>query len=495
MFDPEFFPTPTALAWKMFNQYRPLVASGEITSILDPEAGKGDLLKPAMSMQERPRLYAIEKNHDLRGALAAVETERSYSRNAERPVHVLGDDVFAYQGRHVFDLILQNPPFSRGAEHLLRAWELLAEGGRLACLLNAETVRNPHTQVRRQLADLIEKHGTAEYIGPAFARAERPTDVEIAIVRLQKPVSVGQRFNFSKADRERSTPRPVDDEIIENAVARQDFVGNAAIAFDLASRALVELSQAWRRTEHYLGAAGVSLGDLLPIDHRADAKPDHVNHLIDAAQTKAWHSIIRRSNVERYFTAKMQKDFDGFMAQQGCLDFNKANILALFENIFLSRHSIIDAAIQDVFDKMCAFAPENKLPETWKTNSGHKVNQKVILPWFIEYDGRFRLRYNRDYSALSDIDKALCHVTGRPYEQIDTIEKSLARAFDPQRSRMAVALDVLPGGTSNTATSEFFEMRFFKKGTLHLKFRDRKVWEAFNIAAARGKGWLGAEAA
>ena len=478
MFDPEFFPTPRGLAGRMLDPYRKAIADGEIGSVLDPEAGKGDLLKPLFAQRDRPRLYAIEKDADLRGALAALAVEHSYG-HTEKPVHVLGDDVFSYAGRHVFDLILSNPPFSRGAEHAVRSYALLADGGRMAVLLNAETIRNPFSGARRELADLIERTGgTVEELGPAFAEAERPTDVDVVLVRLQKPATA-DAFNFRRAERERAAPRSAPPEIVEDAVARRDFVGNAAIAFALASRALTELSLAWRRAEHYMGLAGVDLDRLLPIDHRADAKPSNVNALLDAAQAMAWHSIIERSDIERYFTAKMRKDLDAFMAGQGRLDFNRANVLALFETIFLSRASIADAAVQDVFDRMCSFDPANRV-EGWKTNSGHKVNEKVILPYFITYDGGFRMNYHREYSALDDIDKALCHVTGRAFSAIDTVQATLKVAFQAKPE-------------SNQARSTFFDIKFFKKGTLHMKFRDRAVWEAFNVAAARGKGWLGAE--
>jgi hypothetical protein len=42
----------------------------------------------------------------------------------------------------------------------------------------------------------------------------------------------------------------------------------------------------------------------------------------------------------------------------------------------------------------------------------------------------------------------------------------------------------------NTAESTFFKMRYFKKGTLHLEFKDADLWERFNITAAKGKNWL-----
>ena len=38
--------------------------------------------------------------------------------------------------------------------------------------------------------------------------------------------------------------------------------------------------------------------------------------------------------------------------------------------------------------------------------------------------------------------------------------------------------------------SEFFKIRFFKKGTLHLTFLDEWLWKEFNYQAAKGKNWL-----
>ncbi|MBL7128508.1 MAG: DUF4942 domain-containing protein [Ignavibacteria bacterium] len=34
------------------------------------------------------------------------------------------------------------------------------------------------------------------------------------------------------------------------------------------------------------------------------------------------------------------------------------------------------------------------------------------------------------------------------------------------------------------------KQQFFKKGTIHLTFKDDKLWEKFNLEAARGKNWL-----
>ena len=37
--------------------------------------------------------------------------------------------------------------------------------------------------------------------------------------------------------------------------------------------------------------------------------------------------------------------------------------------------------------------------------------------------------------------------------------------------------------------STYFKIRFFKKGTIHLTFKDRYLWQEFNYRAAKHKGF------
>lgn len=479
MFDPEFFPTPAALARQLCAPYQ---SDDRIASILDPSAGKGDLLKRFVGGSAK--LYAIERSPELRAILQAARTETRYVE-AKPLYHVLGDDIFEYAGRHRFDLIVMNPPFSNGADHVLRALELLADGGRLACILNAETVRNPCDKKRQLLTQTIERMGgNIEYVKDAFANAERRTNVEVAIVRLTKPAAAGEAFNFAAAAHEKSR-KHIDDvnvEDLEGQLAKPDAIGNMAVCFDKAAEAMADLARAWKKAEFYLSGLDVGMHHVCPLERHATVSPDNLNSMIDGAQMLAWRNVITRCKLDHLFTAKMQTDFQSFAQKQGALDFNATNIKAMLRMLLASRTKISEQCVTDVFDKMCDYDKENVIhPEGWKTNSGHKVNKKVILPRFISHDYfGFRLSYyGRPGAELDDIDKAMCHVTGKSFHGVKLIRVALEEAF---RNK-----GVQPGYVD----TEFFTVRFFKKGTLHLKFKDAKVWELFNVAAAKGRGWIG----
>lgn len=481
----DFFPTPAALARELAAPY---LGDPNIHTVLDPSAGKGDLLAPFFdrevkryAIEKAPELQSILRGLTLHGIKEAQGLEHWQIRHCSNTplIQVLGADIFDYQGRHHFDLIVMNPPFSNGVDHLMRAWELLAPGGKLACILPTDMFRNTCYKKRQLLVNLVDANGTREDKGSRFANAERKTSVEVSIIRLDKPAAEGFDFRFNKIT---SRPTEIKFDDLDNQIARNDQIGNAVTCFDSATKALQDLARAWKTADFYLSAIGIGVQSIAPLDHRATANPANINSMIDAAQVKAWRYVIEKSNVNHLFTEKMRTEFDALMSGQGAMDFNVANIRALFATMFASRASIADRCVQDVFERLCSYDPKNKIHvEGWKTNSAYKVNQKVILPGFIRlsWTKGLAISYHRDYSALDDIDKALCTVTGRPFDSVRTIRTSLEEAFK---------------NVEDKAESEFFSCKAYKKGTLHLKFKDRKVWELFNMAAARGRGWL-AEAA
>lgn len=68
---------------------------------------------------------------------------------------------------------------------------------------------------------------------------------------------------------------------------------------------------------------------------------------------------------------------------------------------------------------------------------------------------------------------------GKDFEHVRTIGRALAQAIQEDKH------------TPRTIHSEYFEIRFFKKGTVHLKWRRYHLLEQFTLTAAQGRRWLG----
>jgi hypothetical protein len=76
--------------------------------------------------------------------------------------------------------------------------------------------------------------------------------------------------------------------------------------------------------------------------------------------------------------------------------------------------------------------------------------------------------------ACRDLDRILCVLDGQPFEQCHTVGNAIENAR--------------PG---ELVESQYFKIRGYKKGTLHLTWKRLDLWEKFNITAAAGKKWLG----
>ena len=486
MFNNEFYPTPKHLIERMLSPWKNEWGySLKGKTILEPSAGKGDILDFLTGKDLEPhhrrshtradRVYCIEQDPELQATLQG----KGY-----RLIH---SDFLSYEGDYAFDLILMNPPFSNGDDHLLKAWTIL-EAGDIVCILNAETIRNPYTKVRQLLKRIIDEHGSVEFVPNAFSTAERKTDVEIALVRLTKKAE-RDRFTFFHGTHNENAPE-LDENTIGNPLARQNAIDNLVTYYQESKKAFVAYLEARERLFFYSNP-------IMPSEHRTvskaieealkhDSKNEQYNCFVDELKSLAWSNVFIKTKLAEVVTSKVRRDFDEYAKHQGHMDFTRNNIFKLFDTLILNRREIMNRCLLETFERMCSYDSKNKIHwEGWKTNDAYKVNQKVIMPNFIVFDmGYFRTSYYKDYSGLDDVDKVMCLINGDRFEDIVTIRQALQAKFDELRKSNTYSV------TDNTVESHFFHVRFFKKGTIHITFKDKFIWEQFNIRAAKGKNWL-----
>lgn len=189
----QFYPTPDDLLGKMLAG----IEWDYITNVLEPSAGKGNIVLAAIKahhagtrrgrklnidcIEVDPYLRAILKQNygaewarplrDRREYLEDLAYDERNKHWAELSrvreqlsaletanVNIVHDNFLTYHGWRRYQLILMNPPFADGDLHLLKALELQKGGGSIVCLLNAETLRNPFTSTRQLLMRELNKY-------------------------------------------------------------------------------------------------------------------------------------------------------------------------------------------------------------------------------------------------------------------------------------------------------------------------------------------------
>lgn len=512
--NPDFFPTPRNIARRMLAK----ITNEDAKYFLEPSAGKGDIADAIKNPQtyeefcdENPE-YEKERRSD-RGYGAWHYGDKSNRVNIDvvesypalidvlrgKEYDVVGFDWLTYEGVSYYDAIVMNPPFSDGAKHLLKAWEFL-HNGEIVCLLNEETIKNPYTEERRRLVQIIEQFGNVEYLGDCFSTAERQTGVNVAMVYLKKTAADDAPDLWAKeTTQEKHAGVEFDGDI--KMLAIRDNLGNMEHWFNMAN-------EHWMKGIEHIRKAKLMMNQNKISEYSSRQNGDDTKTILalalDNVQTcraeflrshrrRAWTSVFEQMEFGRWLDSKQQDTFMRDVQRDSTIPFTADNIRSTLDNVFRSRKKLFEESVARVFDELCSNAVENGsgpvMPEKlkthwnrgegWKTNDNYKVNQKLIFPHGVSWSYGSFSSYNTNARTIySDLDRILCVLDGQPFDKCGTVGGALDYACRGAKS----------GGTFE---SEYFEGRFFKKGTVHLKWKREDLWELFNKTAAAGKKWLG----
>ena len=458
MFGKDFYPTPD-------NVIEIMMANIDITDkvILEPSAGKGNIVD-WLQRNNAKEVLACEINYDL---LTIVSSK----------CNVPESDFFQLKAEQIshIDMIVMNPPFSADEKHILHAWEIAPGGCNIIALCNSETLNNRWNRSRAILRELIELNGSSESLYDCFTEAERETGVHVSLVRLYKPSTGEMEFDGyfdMQEDEQKQENGIMTYNSIQEIVSR--FVGAVKMFNDvmIASKKINEMKAPISDGMNIsFGAYTGSSGDRYNVITRDVFKK--------ALQKSAWKTVFAKFNMNKYVTQKLMGDINKFVEQQTAVPFTVRNIYKMIELIVGTHAERMDNVLSEAFDKICSFSSENSTAgEKWKTNSNYKVNQKFIVPHICKYDTRWpnqhvEIGYGY-YHELNDIIKALCHLQGIDYNNTTNIDTFVRNMQMEWRQWYEWG---------------FFEIRGYKKGTMHFKFADVKVWERFNRRVAEIKGW------
>lgn len=490
----DFFPTPLRLAGKMLA----LVNWKTVKLILEPSAGKGDLVMAVERMvadrkysdkfvltnavQEHTRecFDTIESDYNLRLILRGLG------------LRLIDDDFLRFQTAKRYDLILMNPPFSEGAKHLIHAIDIMSNGGQIVCILNAETVRNPYSNERKLLQNLlIENNARIEFVRDIFKRAERRTNTEVAIIYINIPAQRGESKLFEKARKAAEIDIEAQRVGRDNQIVVSDEVEQMIAFFNAEAKAGIELLTTYDELTPYIlegeekydkPIIRICVGD----HHYNSASNEVVNDFLKALRYKYWKALLNRPSLTRKMTHAIKSEYSSKVREMAEYDFNRHNIAQVLFDIQAQLTQGVEDAILNLFERLsskhCCENEKNIHYYTgWKTNKAHAVGMKAILP----IDG-FAASYSWLKGQLDEY--RICEV-------ISDLEKSLHYL---DKGEVGISYDVTGAiRTANannrtTAYFSYFSVRFFKKGTAHFTFYPevKPIIDRLNIFAGRNKGWL-----
>lgn len=455
MFNPDFYPTPEEIIQLMVH-YVDFFES----HILEPSAGKGDIVDYIKKCGPES-IDAFEKDPEL----AKLVSEKC---------NLIDNDFLqatAQQISHI-DYIIMNPPFSAGDKHIRHAFEIAPDGCTIIALCNSNTIDNSYTYGRRRLEQIIHDHGVYENLGDVFSNSERKTKVEVSLVKIFKPAAAKSGFDYSGFFTEADDPEEQAEGLMPYNEVR-DIVSryvNSLKVFD-------EMREVADKMNAFIEPIGLEDGFEYKVGY--DGKSSTRAGFEKLLQKRSWQWIIKKLDIDRYVTSGVMKKINKFVENQKQYPFTMKNIYQMMDMIVQTRGQTMQEALVDVFDKLTRHHHKNQYKlDGWKTNSHYLVNKKFILDWCTELDfggsGYMSFKYNGNASKMEDLHKALSYITGKRPE----VENLIYGRFQDGKAEFGTWYDW-----------GFLKIKGFKKGTLHAKFKDEKVWELFNRKVAEAKGF------
>lgn len=170
----QFYETPEHTARKLVE----MAGIGPGDRVLEPSAGKGAILR------------AILETKVGATTLEACEIwDKNRAIISEQGIPIVAEDFLVYNPGHVYDVIIANPPFTRGQDitHVFHMWELLAPRGRLVSVMSpAWTFRK--TRQAEEFREFVQRVGGEWKLLDSDAFAGNGASARTGILFIRSPI-------------------------------------------------------------------------------------------------------------------------------------------------------------------------------------------------------------------------------------------------------------------------------------------------------------------
>ena len=473
MFGVQFYPTPANLVRKMID----CVDWSRVRMMLEPSAGKGDILDGVKAAGHHCAMECAEIDPDLREVLRG------------KKYLVAAEDFLSWDAQTRYDLIMMNPPFQNGEYHLLHALDLMQHGGQIVCLLNAATMDNAESPSRRDLMHRLEKYkAEIKTIPDAFKHAERAADVDVALIYVDIPKQRQDSYTLDELRRAADLP-PCDVE--SNQLAFSDPIEALVQQYQAEARIGLKMLDECERLSAMLGDDEESIIKVRIVSaevaqaeyHKCEKYNSKQNWYIRELRARYWQKLFGSPALRALMTQQVQAEWSAKLNELRSYDFMMPNILQIQKDLAANLVHSVDDAILRMFDRLTY---ENSMEKNgnihyyngWKTNKAARINKKVIVAFYQLYEPRWGGSWSTYMTDdfLEELEKIFTYLDvgrtdGMSVRKI--VHDSIDKDYDGRKLHF-----------------KYFDLVFKKKGTVHIFFTNPELLKKLNIFGGRKKQWL-----
>ena len=191
---------------------------------------------------------------------------------------------------------------------------------------------------------------------------------------------------------------------------------------------------------------------------------------VDAA---GWEFLLEQSGLKSFMNNRRREDFQNSIQDRTFPPLSIDAVIGTITELHEHRGDMMDDGVVEIY---------RSLSWDYKTNSPLKFGAKIILHRFCEYwkqTGHMRFI---GHNGLDDLMRVMCLLDGKPEPD--------------HRNGMWAQLEATHQAGATELENEYLKVRWYRKGSGHVTFRDQRMVDQLNrIIARRFPDVLGADGA
>jgi hypothetical protein len=192
-------------------------------------------------------------------------------------------------------------------------------------------------------------------------------------------------------------------------------------------------------------------------------KPANRDAVVKQIDAGGWQYLMSNTGLRSLMDAQARKDWDNKIFACDVPELTADNIEATFRALHDARNEIFERGVLLAYQQ---------LSWEYKTNTPVKFGSKLILSYLCDWRGKWAFFSSSSCDTLDDLSRVFHILDGQP--EPDMREAGANWILNQNDSQPGV--DVL---------FPYFTLRYFKKGTAHLRFTRPDLVDALNDILAK----------
>ena len=148
-----------------------------------------------------------------------------------------------------------------------------------------------------------------------------------------------------------------------------------------------------------------------------------LNQFSERLKKEYWFETMKLDEVKKRLTSKKREELAKELDNFKHMDFTESNVRQLIINLLAKFPMMIDEAIDYLFEELTKhalrdnrwgsneYAANIHYYNAWKTNTAYKINKKVILPFYVGWQGIYSMNYDQE-KFFDDMDLVMSYLEG-----------------------------------------------------------------------------------